>query len=318
MSVPLDVKLRELPKFHKHTNDVEWSMTGVGKGRERELLENYPRVARAAQQLKEEYRVVIEDICERMANGMCDFLQRPVVTKEDYNLYCHYVAGLVGHGLTRLFANCDFEDSHLADDLTNSNHMGLFLQKTNIIRDYFEDILEEPPRMFWPKEIWGQYGEQLQDFKDRSNEKKAVECLNAMVADAVQHIPYVIEYLKPLRDPSIFRFCAIPQVMAIGTLAEVYNNAETFHVKVKMSRGASCRVMVHSTDLYNALGMFAEYCDTLLAKLDPNDVSTPAIRKCLEEAKESIESLRKDQVPVPYMRSLMSHYPGLGVSCCCP
>ena len=37
-----------------------------------------------------------------------------------------------------------------------SNGMGLFLQKTNIIRDYLEDIMEEPaPRMFWPRDVWG-------------------------------------------------------------------------------------------------------------------------------------------------------------------
>ena len=44
--------------------------------------------------------------------------------------------------------------------------MGLFLQKTNIIRDYLEDIVEEPaPRMFWPREIWGKHAKQLADFK---------------------------------------------------------------------------------------------------------------------------------------------------------
>ena len=44
---------------------------------------------------------------------------------------------------------------------------GKFLQKTNIIRDYLEDINEEPaPRMFWPKEIWGEYAEKLEAFKD--------------------------------------------------------------------------------------------------------------------------------------------------------
>lgn len=47
-----------------------------------------------------------------------------------------------------------------------SNHMGLFLQKTNIIRDYLEDIVEEPaPRMFWPREVWGKHADQLADFK---------------------------------------------------------------------------------------------------------------------------------------------------------
>jgi phytoene/squalene synthetase len=51
-----------------------------------------------------------------------------------------------------------------------ANDMGLFLQKTNIIRDYLEDIMEEPaPRMFWPKEIWGEYAQTLDEFKDPQN-----------------------------------------------------------------------------------------------------------------------------------------------------
>lgn len=53
---------------------------------------------------------------------------------------------------------------------TLANHMGLFLQKTNIIRDYLEDIMEEPaPRMFWPREIWGKYAGELDEFKDKNN-----------------------------------------------------------------------------------------------------------------------------------------------------
>ena len=45
-----------------------------------------------------------------------------------------------------------------------------------------EDIMEEPaPRMFWPKAIWGQYGKTLEDFKEASNRKGAVRCLNHMV-----------------------------------------------------------------------------------------------------------------------------------------
>jgi len=37
------------------------------------------------------------------------------------------------------------------------------LQKTNIIRDYLEDINEIPKsRMFWPREIWGKYADKLE------------------------------------------------------------------------------------------------------------------------------------------------------------
>lgn len=45
--------------------------------------------------------------------------------------------------------------------LSEWSHVGL--QKTNIIRDYLEDINEIPaPRMFWPREIWGKYATRLE------------------------------------------------------------------------------------------------------------------------------------------------------------
>uniref|UniRef100_A0A0A9YPI7 Squalene synthase n=1 Tax=Lygus hesperus TaxID=30085 RepID=A0A0A9YPI7_LYGHE len=148
MTLSNDFKLRELPQFHTHLRDETWVMHGVGKGCEAKLLEDYPRVTREFAKLKPCYQKVIEDICAAMAQGMCEFLSRPIVTVADYDQYCHYVAGLVGHGLTRLFAQCGFEDPHLADDLSIANEMGLFLQKTNIIRDYYEDMREDPPRVF--------------------------------------------------------------------------------------------------------------------------------------------------------------------------
>lgn len=59
-----------------------------------------------------------------------------VETVEDYDLYCHYVAGLVGIGLSQLFSASGRESPELATNTELANHMGLFLQKTNIIRDY--------------------------------------------------------------------------------------------------------------------------------------------------------------------------------------
>lgn len=45
-----------------------------------------------------------------------------------------------------------------------------------------EDIEEEPaPRMFWPREIWGQYAHELEDFRQPANRGAAVQCLNHMV-----------------------------------------------------------------------------------------------------------------------------------------
>jgi hypothetical protein len=75
---------------------------------------------------------------------------------ENYNIiiifqYCHYVAGLVGIGLSRLFSASELESSEVGEDHQLANSMGLFLQKTNIIRDYLEDVLQG--REFWPKEV---------------------------------------------------------------------------------------------------------------------------------------------------------------------
>jgi Squalene/phytoene synthase len=45
--------------------------------------------------------------------------------------------------------------------------MGLFLQKTNIIRDYREDL--DDKRKFWPRQIWSKYADDLGDFADPKN-----------------------------------------------------------------------------------------------------------------------------------------------------
>lgn len=86
-------------------------------------------------------QTVIKDICKKMGNGMADFAEMVSVdTIEDYELYCHYVAGLVGQGLSRLFSASGLESATVANELDRANSMGLFLQKTNIIRDYKEDL----------------------------------------------------------------------------------------------------------------------------------------------------------------------------------
>lgn len=105
--------------------------------------------------LDTKFQVVIADICRRMGKGMAEFIDKTVDTLSDYNQYCHYVAGLVGIGLSKLFAASGLERKEVGDDEVRANSMGLFLQKTNIIRDYLEDL--EEGRTWWPKEV-SEYG----------------------------------------------------------------------------------------------------------------------------------------------------------------
>ena len=65
----------------------------------------------------------------------------------------------------------------MGQDRERANSMGLFLQKTNIIRDYLEDLRDG--RTWWPEEVWSRYAASLGDFakpyvsgKKKEKEKK--------------------------------------------------------------------------------------------------------------------------------------------------
>ena len=57
-------------------------------------------------------------------------------TIEEYDLYCYYVAGPIGEGLSRLQSASSKEADWLEYQLELSNSMGLLPQKNNITYDY--------------------------------------------------------------------------------------------------------------------------------------------------------------------------------------
>ena len=75
--------------------------------------------------------------------------------------------------------------------------------------------------------------------------ESAVQCLNHMIHNALEHAPHCLEYMGRLRNPDVFTFCAIPQVMAIATLAQCYNNGKVFEGVVKLRRGQTAKVRYH-------------------------------------------------------------------------
>lgn len=119
--------------------------------------------------------------------------------------------------------------------------MGLFLQKVNIIRDYLID--DQEGRKFWPKEIWSQYADDLPELKKLENATNATNCLSAIILNTLQHTPDCLTYLNRLKDQTIFRFCAIPQVMAIATLSILFRNYDVFKKVVKLRKGETVKVI---------------------------------------------------------------------------
>jgi len=187
-------------------------------------------------------------------------------TTQQYDLYCHYVAGLVGIGLSRIFSASGLEDPNLGAEHRISNSCGLFLQKTNIIRDYLEDL--HASRTWWPEDIWSRYAPSLDWFAANPEHPNSRACLNHMITNALQHVPDVLTYLSQLKDRSVFEFVAIPQVMAMATLAKLYDNTDVFKGVVKIRKGLSCYMMMNSSTMTQVHKYFNHLASEIAARID--------------------------------------------------
>lgn len=266
MDLNQDAKINLLREFYAKNFEQGWKLSNVGDKEEyRDLLANYDKVIEAFLVLDVKYQNIITDICQKMGAGMADFTETEITTLGDYNLYCHYVAGLVGIGLSELFAASEIESKELESQKMLSNSMGLFLQKTNIIRDYKEDLDEN--RIFWPEEVWSIYSPKFEGFSLNPGKLESVSCLNHMVNDALSHATDCLNYLKILRNERVFRFCAIPQVMAIATLAEVYNNQNVFTENVKIRKGLTAKLILSSGSLEEVVKIYKKMASVIAKKI---------------------------------------------------
>ena len=196
-----------------------------------------------------------------MATGMADYAHKAAATGSiyletvaEYDLYCHYVAGLVGEGLSRIFSASKKEVPWLGGQLELSNSMGLLLQKTNIIRDYREDV--EQQRYFWPREIWGrpEYGfSEMQEMCAEGARERAMWAQSGMVLDALRHAPDALDYLQVLRNQSVFNFCAIPATMAMATLSLCFMNPAMFQRNIKIRKAEAAAVRASSGGVFTNL-----------------------------------------------------------------
>ncbi|GMI60273.1 hypothetical protein ScalyP_jg10098, partial [Parmales sp. scaly parma] len=303
-------KITHLQNFSRTAlADPEWRMMGVGEADEKRLLEEFPKCHSVFMGLGEGSRKVIVDIAERMAGGMAEFVEKDLGegTKDirEYNRYCHFVAGLVGEGLSRLFASSSLERPSLAAELHLSDQMGLFLQKTNIIRDYLEDYVDG--RAFWPKEVWEKYSldnKGLGYFVNQADlivQAQSRALINELVTDALELAPNCLAYLANLRCAEVFRFCAIPQVMAIATLDKVYDNLDVYTGVVKIRKGLSCQLILNTTDVNGVHKVFNKFARNVIRRVDKND---PSAKRTIKACKNILELTAKPNSQTNMIRVL--------------
>ena len=273
MSIPIEDKKQMLLNFYNDIENDNYSMECGDKPEYRNLMKNFYKVNRTYKQLHSKYRHVIKNITHEMAKGMVEFLDKSSMdTTEEYDSYCHYVAGLVGIGLSQIFtlSGSEFNDLTKHDSLSSS--MGLFLQKTNIIRDIKEDYDEK--RYWWPKDIVSKHFSSMDDIFANGGEageftttNKHTDLLNEMIMNAFRHIPDSIEYLSLVKNNSNFKFCAIPQVVAVQTLATLFHNPNVFKKTEKLNKTTLARIFMDTNDMNSILQFYIDAVEKIEKKI---------------------------------------------------
>lgn len=297
MTIPLEKKEPILRNFQDILDKDGWTFTENGPNeKDRQLLVEFNVVIEEFKHIKPAYRDIIKDITKRMGNGMADYANNAehnlvgVNTVKDYELYCHYVAGLVGEGCTRLFVEAGLANAALLKKPELMESMGQFLQQVNITRDIKEDL--DDNRRFWPKEIWSKHVDKFEDLFKPENKQKALDCSSEMIYTALTRADDCLYYLAGLREQSVFNFCAIPQTMAIATLNACFQNYDIFQKNVKISKGEACQLMVESSqNLQLVCGVFKKYGRKIAQKNNPHDPNFLKISIAIGRVEQFVESI---------------------------
>jgi len=111
-----------------------------------------------------------------------------------------------------------------------------------------------------------------------------------MVTNALKHANDCLKYLSALRDPAIFRFCAIPQIMAIGTLERCYNNIEVFRGVVKIRRGLTAKIMERTNTMADVYGAFFDFSRSLASKVPKDDPNARETLNCIDDIQRTCKA----------------------------
>ena len=272
MTLPDAIKQPILRSFHIHTVTPGWKFNGSGPNeKHRQLLVEYDNVVEELNLLSPKYvfvilvtsiqiyliinfryRNIIITTVSKMGNGMADYTHKAattgsiqVETLAEYNQYCHYAGGIVAQALSQIFSASGIESPSIGTQLELSNMMGLFIQKSDIIGDYREDVDQQ--QYFWPREIWGreEYGfkAMTEMYKtDPDTVHRATYVQSAMILDALQHATDVLDYLRLVRNQSNFHATAIVIVKAFADLEHSFMNKEIFQRKIEIRKAEVAKV----------------------------------------------------------------------------
>ncbi|MFC7780537.1 squalene/phytoene synthase family protein [Legionella taurinensis] len=183
-------------------------------GEETKKFHYYPWVMTLYNRLDDHEKALCLHYCTAMKDGMKKYLHKSIHDVAAMNDYCYYSAGIVGEFLTSLLFYSYQLSGGMEELMASSRHVGLLLQKTNNLRDYYEDtfILKKNR---WPESITASHSP-LQSLN--------ILCKDALVNDALPAIRY-LEAL-PYSDSPFENFVRFALYLSISHLLQMIDNPD--------------------------------------------------------------------------------------------
>jgi farnesyl-diphosphate farnesyltransferase len=214
------------------------------------LVNDADVVLREFRRLPEAQQRAVRPWVREMCAGMAEFVQRPpggIVTVDDLDRYTYYVAGTVGHLLTRLFRLYDTRSAperyERLEALATS--FGRGLQLTNIIKDVADD--RRRGFSFVPRQLCQLAGIRPEDLQDEKHRAEARRVLLALIEKAKGHLTDALAYSTtlPRRLYGVRIFCLTSLYFAVRTLrlAERDRRLLDPEHKVKITRAEVYRTL---------------------------------------------------------------------------
>ncbi len=195
------------------------------------LLANSKRLFEILDELPTEQKKIIYHWAAEMAGGMAEYSQLPSGNPDnicaleniaDWDSYCYYVAGTVGHMMTELFVDHYNLDDSISSQLRRfDDSFGLGLQKVNVIKDVPVD--RSRGVCFLPSDIIKKY-DLKPDFSGlKIDNRSAAALIDELSTNAISHLDDAISYstIFPTKYKGIRMFLIVPLFLAVVTLGLV-------------------------------------------------------------------------------------------------
>jgi len=222
---------------------------------EHDLIKNTPSVIRVTHSFNPAQRKALERCVKIMSRGMADFQETETLDGlkdlPDMNLYCYYVAGVVGEMLTELF--CDYSETinqNKPELMKLAVSFGQGLQMTNILKDIWDD--RKRGACWLPQDIFLAHQFVLRDLRTDYSDERFEAGLADLVGIAKKHLENALTYtcMIPPRENGIRKFCLWALGMAVLTLQKI-NQQRNFKdgAQVKISRN-TVRAVISTTSAF--------------------------------------------------------------------